>query len=196
MNRSSAPGSSSTVNFFGDFAMGRPVDLEKMRFDDLDNLEHMPELAAALGNMVVAWARAETVLASAYAFVLGVHYNRIVEAYYVIPTFEARTKAFIALLPEWPVDDEKRASIKEAVERLSKLAATRNGWVHGLWVSETKSDAPYVMNVRKPYGERHKTVKLHDVDNHSSMVRKRTRELALLIDMKILPLRPSPRKSP
>ena len=33
-----------------------------MTFDDLDNLDHDPKLAAALGNMVVAWARADTAL--------------------------------------------------------------------------------------------------------------------------------------
>lgn len=167
-----------------------------MRFDDLDNLEHDPKLAAAIGNMVVAWARAETVLANTYALVLGIHYNKIVEAYYVIPTFEARIKTLIALLSQWSEDEEKKAQIKSAIEKLSKLAGTRNGWIHGLWCSETKSDTTYVMNVRKPEGGRHKPVTAHDVDNHSTTVRARTQELATIIDLKVLPLRPLPQKSP
>ena len=46
-----------------------------MTYLDIDNLDHDQELAVALGNMVVAWARAETALVKAYTIVTSMHYN-------------------------------------------------------------------------------------------------------------------------
>jgi hypothetical protein len=38
-----------------------------MTYLDVDNLDHDPDLAIAMGNMVVAWARAETAQFKAYS---------------------------------------------------------------------------------------------------------------------------------
>jgi hypothetical protein len=75
---------------------------------DIDNLGHAPDLAAALGNMVVAWARAETAIVKAYAVVTEMHYNVAAAAYYNIPTFESRTKALLAMIQDKPDPFPKR----------------------------------------------------------------------------------------
>ena len=69
-----------------------------MRYVDLDSLNHDPGIAEALGNMVVAWARAETQLANVFACVLEIHFNLAMAAFYRIPTFDARSKVLLAIL--------------------------------------------------------------------------------------------------
>jgi hypothetical protein len=56
---------------------------------DIYDVENYPELAAALGNMVVAWAAAKTALVATLARSTGMTRNRCTIAYYRIPTFEA-----------------------------------------------------------------------------------------------------------
>jgi len=67
-------------------------------FDDIDNLDHAPELASALGNLVVAWATAETAICFAFARISGMSANQTMMGFYRIPTFESRVKTTMALL--------------------------------------------------------------------------------------------------
>jgi hypothetical protein len=59
-------------------------------FTDIDDLDYDSELAKALGNMVIAWARAETALLFTFASIMDVRVNFAMFGYYKIPTFEAR----------------------------------------------------------------------------------------------------------
>jgi len=70
---------------------------------DIDCMDHDPDLAHALWNMIVAWSRAETSLVNTFATISGMHFNIATIAYYRIPTFEARVKVIQAMLTEWRV---------------------------------------------------------------------------------------------
>src|SRR5262245_6640315 len=104
-------------------------------FRNIDNIEHEPALAQALGNMLVAWAFAEYALVDTTRCVLGIDSNMAWVGYYRIPTFEARVKFIRALITEWDQPQDVKDKVDTAVEKLSKLSMTRNGWVHGDWCS-------------------------------------------------------------
>lgn len=102
-------------------------------FDDIDNLDRDPELAMALGNMVVAWASAETAMAIALSTISGMTPNMALLGYYRIPTFEARNKYILSLMAEWHGKGFDKEGIRCRLEKLRKLASTRNHWVHNIW---------------------------------------------------------------
>lgn len=167
-----------------------------MTFDDLDNLDHDPGLAAALGNMVVAWARAETALVKAYALVAKIHYNLAASAYYRIPTFESRVKVLLALIEEQQDTVDRREELAKAVEKLAKLSSARNKWVHGLWMVERGTDHTFVIPMREPASTRRgRQIKAHDVEDHVSAVRRRTTDLEAFSPLTISLQKPK-RKSP
>src|SRR5437868_11802363 len=143
----------------------------------LRNLEHYPELATALGNMVVAWAHAETSLLFTLARVTGASVHMAQAGYYRIPTFESRTKFILALMQEWhPLAAEfNRGTIIKAVEKLSKLASARNGWVHGDWCVAADKSETVIFDHRadSQSAHRRRPVKAADVRNHNEAVLKR-----------------------
>ena len=61
--------------------------------------------------------------------------------YYRLPTFEARTNFILALINEWDGAGFPKNDIVTEIQKLGKLAGTRNGWVHGDWcVSKDKKE--------------------------------------------------------
>src|SRR5690242_5604305 len=103
------------------------------RYDDLHNLDNDQALARALGNMVIAWANAETALVFAFSAVADITVNMAIMGYYRVPTFESRVKALRAMIEEWKSSKYDKVAIDHAIEKLSKLSKTRNDWVHGVW---------------------------------------------------------------
>lgn len=155
---------------------------------DLDNLDHDPELAAALGNMIVAWARAETALVNVFALVTAVDFNMASVACYRIPSFEARCKVIQALLEVWPLHPPtRRVALAKHVQKLKNLAAARNRWVHGLWCLEERTGKTVLFDLRQPESEskRRRIVKANDVLNHTKAVRLRTEAIDELVPLKI-----------
>jgi hypothetical protein len=157
-----------------------------MGYTDIDSLDHDPKLAQALGNMVVAWARAETVLVKLYAEVTGLHYNTAAVIYYKIPTFESRIRVLTGLIEEKQEPFPKRADMKKAVHKLAKLSSTRNHWVHGTWCCPTGTNDTVYFSMRLPASARSATpIKTSDVENHVAAVRKRTRNIKKFSNLKI-----------
>jgi hypothetical protein len=110
-------------------------------YQSLRDLSHDPELSRALGNMIVTWAHAETILIHALARVSGMTANMAQTGYYRLPTFEARTNFILALINEWDGAGFPKNDIVTEIQKLGKLAGTRNGWVHGDWcVSKDKKE--------------------------------------------------------
>ena len=150
----------------------------------LSNFSHDPKLAESLGNMVVAWAHAEVVLFSTLSRVSGMGMNMSMNGYYRIPTFDSRVRFIKALAEEWNDDKFDKHAIITIIEKLTKLAATRNSWVHGDWCAPQDKSHSVVFNhrVSPSHNERRKPVKAHDVENHSATVVKNANELSDLID--------------
>ncbi len=154
---------------------------------DLPDLSHDPKLATALGNMVVAWANAESVLCGTMSRVSGININMALMSFYRIPTFEARRKFIQAMMLEWHPKDWNKVGIEKEIDGLSDLSLTRNDWVHGVWCSNKEKTETIIFDYRRAEGKgRKKVVKDADVSNHVEAVRKRTKALALLIKFKEL----------
>lgn len=155
-----------------------------MGYNDIDGLEHDKQLAEALGNMVVAWARAETAIMNVFICILDIPFNAAQTAYYRIPTFEARCKLVRALLSEWKPKKHDAKKIDVAVNKIGKLGKTRNGWIHGVWCLNEEKPETVIFDFRAPeksVNRRRRTVKTNDVLHHVETVRKRTKELNFLV---------------
>jgi hypothetical protein len=161
-----------------------------MAYVDLDNLDHDPDLASALGNMLIAWAKAETALVASLAYVAGIHFNLASVAYYRIPTFESRVKVILAMIEEWDADDQTRVSLTKAIKKLSSLSATRNGWVHGIWCQDETTGATVTANLRAQDNSRITPTKSHDVNDHVRAVLRRSRDVENLIPLTVARPRP------
>lgn len=149
--------------------------------EDLDSLDHDTKLAQALGNMLVAWARAETVLVHAYAVATGLHLNICAAAYYKIPTFDSRTKALLAIIDERPDPFPERAALKSPVSSLVTLSKTRNQWVHAVWVSKTGSKLTQIFNMGKDGPSRVATqITANAVRQHVTAVQAQSRKIERL----------------
>jgi len=67
----------------------------------MHNLDHDKDVAIALGNMVVAWSYAETMMVDCIKKITRVSPQMAHTAYYRIPTFESRTKFILAIIYYW-----------------------------------------------------------------------------------------------
>jgi exoribonuclease II len=163
-----------------------------MGYRDIDNLDHDPKLAETIGNLVVAWARAETALLNVFACTMTIHFNLATAAFYRIPTFEARTKVLLAILESWSDPKYDPQKIAEQVTKLNRLAKTRNDWVHGVWCVDEDNPKTVVFDFRagEESGRRNKPVKAADVENHLTAVRARITALNELVPLYYYPPAP------
>jgi len=160
------------------------------RYQTIKGLAHDHKLAGALGDMIIAWAYAETVLINVLTRILDSNLNKIQAGYYRIPTFESRVKFINALVGEWkPPAKFKKSDIANAITKLSQLSGTRNHWVHGDWCAAIDGSEVVIFDHRSAIGSlnRRKPVKAHDVANHANTVRFRAEALLKLIDHDSLP---------
>ena len=159
-------------------------------YSSLRDLSRDPDLAVAIGNMVVVWAYAETVMLSALARVSSMRLNMAMVGYYRIPTFEARTKFILSLCTEWDTSEFDKAAIEQAIQKLAKLASTRNHWVHGDWCGSKDDKTVVIFDHRADPASlaRRKVVKANDVRHHCDTVRSRADELNELIQIETLPI--------
>jgi hypothetical protein len=162
----------------------------EQNFYSLRDLSHDPKIAAALGNMVVAWAHAEDILLQVISRVTGAKLNMALAGYYRIPTFESRTKFILAILSEWQTAHYDKDAVTKTVEKLGKLASTRNQWIHGNWCTNKDKTLTVIFNHRahEDSAERRKPVKAADILNRCEAVKRRAQELADLIDVYSLPI--------
>jgi hypothetical protein len=154
-----------------------------MQFHDLHDLNHDKDLADALGNMVIAWAYAETALSAVFARVTGININMAIMGYYRISTFEARTKFLQAVLAEWKTDQYDKPAITKRIDSLVGNSAARNDWVHGVWSARKDRTQTVIFDFRRPEEKgRRKPVKATDVRNHITAVLAHAAALMKLID--------------
>jgi len=97
-----------------------------MSRNDIKSFDHDPELAKAMGNLLAAWAFAESTLCCTVASISGMNINMAMMGFYRIPTFEARRKVIHALLPEWKPGKFDKAAITKEVDAISDLSGTRD----------------------------------------------------------------------
>jgi len=153
------------------------------RISAIDDFKKDPLLAQAVGDMVIAWSRADIALFSTFARIAGIRLNMAMESWSRIPTFESRTKFLHGLLQEWDTKEFDGGAISRSIEKLSRLAKTRNGWVHGDWCYDEDQKIFVVFNHRlhPTHKERGKPVKVNEVATHCQALRVAYRELEKLI---------------
>ena len=152
-------------------------------YSSLRTLEHDPDLAAALGNMIIAWAYAEEALIGATARILSSGLNLVQAGYYAMPTVDARINFTRELITEWdcPRDFDKDA-IDSEIEKLGKLTSARNHWIYGLWcATEDRSETVIFDHRRQDPAKRREPIKASDVENHTMAVLARADDLDILI---------------
>jgi hypothetical protein len=155
--------------------------VEDTYFEDIWDLDHDPDLAEALGNLLIVWAAAESRLVWVFSVVCQMDVNRAVEAYHRIPTFDSRTKVIRALLANWETKKYKPDEIAKVVAHLSRLSKTRNEWVHGSWMKDDSSSDTGVVNFRAKPADRGKIIKVADVENRLEAVRAQITQLYKLV---------------
>jgi hypothetical protein len=149
---------------------------------EVSRLDHAPDLARELGDMVVAWANAETALSFAFAAVCKTNVNDVAGAYYRIPTFESRTKVIRAFLVHFTDPRFDASAISLVVTKLNGLAKSRNKWIHGVWATDPRRKETFVLSLRETDPSKRRTpVKASDVHNHVEAVRARTQDLFRLL---------------
>lgn len=150
-------------------------------FVDIKDLDSDPDIATALGNMVVAWASAESAILYVMCAICNMHANQAHHGYYRIPTFEARVKFLQGMIPVWTTPKYDKVAISEAIEAIRRLSDTRNSWIHGIWSKKTTGQV-VVFNFRAPEDKgRNKPVKAHDINLHVSTLKERTKALRALL---------------
>jgi hypothetical protein len=161
-----------------------------VRYNNIKSLKHDQPLAAALGDMVVAWAYAEAILIGTLTRILGSDLNTIQSGYYRIPTFESRVKFIRALMTHWkPPQGFKKDAIGREIDKLGKIAGTRNHWIHGDWCVNPNTAETVVFDHRSDASSpnRRKPVKAADVKNHCEAVIHRADTIYGLINFDSLP---------
>lgn len=151
-------------------------------FTDINSLKSHPDVAMALGEMVIAWANAETAIMFSMCAVCGVSTDMAHFGYYRIPTFEARVKFITAMIPQWETTRYNKEAIAKAIDQISGLSLTRNNWVHGVWSEDNTTKGLVVFNFRARENKgRNKPVKAHDINDHTRKLVEYTASLRGLI---------------
>jgi hypothetical protein len=155
--------------------MTDPSDKHKA-FGTIRDLGHDRALAAALGDMIVAWADAERVLHDIMHRMTKMSYPMIADIFARVPTFESRVKIVQTVIDRWAFPDRDRDKVAAAIRKLSALSKTRNRWVHGSWVATIDRSLTVVFDNRERRGTsgHRRTVKAHDVALHVATVNERT----------------------
>lgn len=145
-------------------------------FYALHDADKAPELAQALGEMLLAWNRAEEIQAQAMAAMLCIDLNDAIVLYQKYPNFRSRTQVIYSLIGLRPEFE----GIRTAVEKLSGLSKTRNRYVHCTFLQDA-DDPKSLFSI--DYGElegspnRTKPTKAADIGNHTRAVTRRAAEL-------------------
>jgi hypothetical protein len=128
-----------------------------------------PDLASALGDMVLAWAGAEEKQVFLFSQILNITANRAERLYQEYSNFRSRTHALETLIELHP----NFASTKPLVSKLSALSMTRNLYVHGMFLQSRDSSEIRLCNLgaSESSHKRIRPTKPHDIIQHANAVR-------------------------
>lgn len=134
------------------------------------NALNAPEIATALGDMILAWSRAEHEQIVAFSIILTVPEHAGSRLYQKLPNFRSRTQALLTLVECYPEFD----ALKRHILKLSKLSKTRNGIVHGKIISGNGRKDVRLIDQNEPLDSpsRSRPIKAADISNHADAVRR------------------------
>src|SRR4051812_3740624 len=99
------------------------------RFTDLESLQNRrggSEIAAALGNLVIAWSSAESKLVAVLRVIENISYNDAARQYYKMTSFGSRKNLLRKKISEWNSDKYEKDTICALIEELNGLSNQRN----------------------------------------------------------------------
>lgn len=134
-----------------------------------------PELASAIGDVILAWTQAEWELVGMMAAMLGVSHTKASSLYHQISNFHGRTQALYALVET----SEGFDGLKPFIAKFSKLSKRRNEIVHGLYISEFGTDKLYRAKMDESHDHPRRSVqtKPNDIAQHAQRVREECERL-------------------
>ncbi|MBE5073672.1 hypothetical protein IM511_05075 [Erythrobacteraceae bacterium E2-1 Yellow Sea] len=138
--------------------------------------EDAPELARALGDMILAWTNAEERQAFAFAAMLDLNPDTAIVLYQKFSNFRSRTQSLYSLIDLHPDYEPCR----KPIEKISGLSMTRNRYVHCTYLQDEDNpqdirsvDYSQIENTPK----RSLPVKAADIKNHAKAVLIKADEL-------------------
>lgn len=153
-----------------------------MAIHTLSDLEDYPEVAKALGEMIIAWARMDAALIGALTRISGASLDQMQRGFHHLPTFDTRIRFIRSLIADAQIDGFDKEKIDKCVEKIGKLASARNHWVHGDWCNDSELNLPVIFDHRtKQSGATKKPVRAADIKNHVGSVHDRAGELEDLV---------------
>ena len=103
-----------------------------------DPLDHAPEIAHALGDVIVAWSHAESVVLALFQSLTRLEYSECATVFYSIPNFEGRIRLVKNVAKSRPKLKDRADALMTALEGLRGLSVTRNSYVHHAWAADAE----------------------------------------------------------
>lgn len=113
-------------------------------------LDNQPEIAQSLGRMLGHWAFLENMLSYILGTLLGIDQSRLHMLYHSFTSVTTKIQLIERLIHIYVSDSEDKIKLLSLIKTASELNATRNTFVHGLWVEGTKKDNLIMFDMRVP----------------------------------------------
>jgi hypothetical protein len=132
--------------------------------------EQHPKLAAAIGDVILAWTEAENAQVGLFAAMLNIPHAKASRLYQKLPNYRSRTQALCALVDL----DSGFAELKTFVLKLSGLSKKRNNFIHGLYIEQWGGGDLRLVDLDEPSEspKRSGPTKPNDIHQHAQAVRK------------------------
>lgn len=153
----------------------------------ISNIDFAPDIAQALGEIMVAWSYIESVLLGLLNCLTRTRYSQSAAIFYSIPTFAGRVTLIKNIIEtHHSLTKPECEEILQAIEAVRGLSGTRNSYVHHAWaVTSDFSSVVLFDYTAEPNGpNRRKTVKSNDMRQHADAVIRRGHLLGKAIKQK------------
>jgi len=142
------------------------------------SLDYAPEIARALGEIIIAWSYSEFVTLALFQSLTDRNYGECATIFGSIPTFDGRVK-LIKNVAKSNETKDKHKEIFDALEGLRGLSGTRNSYVHQSWTASADGTETVTFNYLEPKSSpgRRREIKAHDLLNHAEAVRRKATNL-------------------
>jgi hypothetical protein len=136
-----------------------------------------PDLATALGDIILAWSMADSYLMQCVGAMLSLDDHKAKRVYYKIASFDARVKMILTLVDLFP--DFK--PICRHVLKLSSLSKRRNAYVHNAYLAEIGGSGLWLVDYGQAldHERRSKPARPSDMHQHADAVRRSAERLYL-----------------
>ena len=134
------------------------------------DLDHVPEIAAALAKTVVAWSNAEVSLARVLSKIMDINDAMATTTLFSLPTFRGRIQLIKTEAEHFWPNKHQVSDLNRIIERLNKYAARRNNLIHGTWiVSKADPEKLRLVDFRETgqSTQRSKPIKATEIREHA-----------------------------